>query len=107
MTTASRSAYTQKHSGRFGTRLKSFLPSVPSQNLSLRSATNTKPGSESNSTKVYTVLDSVRMHRSEGAMVRITTSVDDSDAAALQTAINQATEVAASSSTILPEFIPD
>jgi EpsI family protein len=57
--------------------------------------------------KVYTVLDSVRMRRSDGAMVRITTTVDDSDAAALQTAINQATELAASSSTILPEFIPD
>ena len=57
--------------------------------------------------KVYTVLDSVRMRRSDGAMVRITTSVDDSDAAALRTAINQATELAASSSTILPEFIPD
>ena len=57
--------------------------------------------------KVYTVLDSVRMRRSDGAMVRITTSVDDSDEAALQKAINQATELAASSSTILPEFIPD
>ncbi len=57
--------------------------------------------------KVYTVLDSVRMRRSDGAMVRITTAVDDSDPAALQTAINHATDLAASSSTILPEFIPD
>ncbi|HEV7475210.1 MAG TPA: EpsI family protein [Pyrinomonadaceae bacterium] len=57
--------------------------------------------------KVYTVLDSVRMRRSDGAMVRITTSVDTADPAALQTAINQATDLAASSSTILPEFIPD
>jgi EpsI family protein len=57
--------------------------------------------------KVYTVLDSVRMRRSDGAMVRITTSVDTADPAALQAAINQATDLAASSSTILPEFIPD
>ncbi len=57
--------------------------------------------------KVYTVLDSVRMRRSDGAMVRITTSVDDSDEASLQAAIDQATDLAASSSTILPEFIPD
>ena len=57
--------------------------------------------------KVYTVLDSVRMRRSDGAMVRITTSVDSADPAALQAAINQAADLAASSSTILPEFIPD
>lgn len=57
--------------------------------------------------KVYTVIDSVRMRRSDGAMVRITTSVDDSDPAALQAAIDQATDLAANSATILPEFIPD
>jgi EpsI family protein len=57
--------------------------------------------------KVYTVIDSVRMRRSDGAMVRITTSVDDSDPAALQAAIDHATDLAANSSTILPEFIPD
>ena len=57
--------------------------------------------------KVYTVLDSVRMRRSDGAMVRITTSVDDSDPAALPAALKDAAELAAISSTILPEFIPD
>ena len=57
--------------------------------------------------KIYTVVDSVRMRRSDGAMVRITTSVDSDDPAALQAAINRAAEVAANSSTILPEFIPD
>ena len=57
--------------------------------------------------KVYTVIDSVRMRRSDGAMVRITTSVDDSGPAALQAAIDRATDLAANSSTILPEFIPD
>jgi hypothetical protein len=57
--------------------------------------------------KVYTILDSVRLRRSDGAMVRITTSVDSEEPAALQAAINRAAEVAADSSTILPEFIPD
>jgi EpsI family protein len=57
--------------------------------------------------KVYTVIDSVRMRRSDGAMVRITTSIDDSDPAALPAALKDAAALAASSSTILPEFIPD
>jgi EpsI family protein len=57
--------------------------------------------------KVYTVLDSVRLRRSDGAMVRITTSVESEEAATLQAAINRAADVAATSSTILPEFIPD
>jgi EpsI family protein len=57
--------------------------------------------------KIYTVVDSVRLRRSDGAMVRITTSVDSDEPAALQAAINRAAEVAANSSTILPEFIPD
>lgn len=57
--------------------------------------------------KVYTVLDSVRLRRSDGAMVRITTSVDNEEPAALQAALDRAAEMAANSSTILPEFIPD
>jgi EpsI family protein len=57
--------------------------------------------------KVYTVLDSVRMRRSDGAMVRITTTVNDSEPEAIQAAIRLATDLAATSSTILPEFIPD
>jgi len=57
--------------------------------------------------KVYTVLDSVRMRRSDGAMVRITTGIQDSEPATLQDAIAKATDLAASTSTILPEFIPD
>jgi EpsI family protein len=57
--------------------------------------------------KVYTVVDSVRMRRSDGAMVRITTAVDDSKPGALQAAIDLAVDLAANSSTILPEFIPD
>ena len=53
--------------------------------------------------KIYTVLDSVRLRRSDGAMVRITTSVRGSEGAALQAAA----DLAAESSTVLPEFIPD
>lgn len=53
--------------------------------------------------KVYTVVDSVRMRRSDGAMVRITTPVENSEPAALQAAA----DLAANASTILPEFIPD
>ena len=53
--------------------------------------------------KIYTVVDSVRLRRSDGAMVRLTTSVDSSEPAALQAAA----DLAANSSSILPEFIPD
>ncbi len=53
--------------------------------------------------KIYTVIDSVRMRRSDGAMVRITTPVGSSEPAALQSAI----DLAANSSSILPEFVPD
>ena len=53
--------------------------------------------------KIYTVVDSVRLRRSDAAMVRITTSVENSEPAALQAAA----DLAANSSTILPEFIPD
>lgn len=53
--------------------------------------------------KIYTVVDSVRLRRSDGAMVRITTSVESSEPAALQAAA----DLAANSSSILPEFIPD
>jgi len=53
--------------------------------------------------KIYTVVDSVSMRRSDGAMVRITTPVTSSEPAALQAAAY----LAAEASTILPEFIPD
>ena len=57
--------------------------------------------------KVYTVIDSVRLRRSDGAMVRITTSIDDSDPTRCQRLESKRLDLAASSSTILPEFIPD
>jgi EpsI family protein len=53
--------------------------------------------------KVYTVLDSVRLRRSDGAMVRVTIPVDKSEAASLQ----MATDLAASATFVLPEFVPN
>jgi EpsI family protein len=53
--------------------------------------------------KVYTVVDSIRLRRSDGAMIRIMTPVDGSESKALQAA----TDLAANSSTILPDFVPD
>jgi EpsI family protein len=53
--------------------------------------------------KVYTVIDSVRLRRSDGAMVRVMVPVGNSEADALRTG----SELAASASPLLPEFIPD
>ena len=53
--------------------------------------------------KIYTVFDSVRLRRSDGAMVRVTVPVDKSEAAALQMAI----DLAANATVVLPEFVPD
>ena len=52
--------------------------------------------------KVYTVFDSVRLRRSDGAMVRVTVPIRESEAAAEQTAI----EFASTASSVLPEFVP-
>ena len=52
--------------------------------------------------KVYTVFDSVRLRRSDGAMVRVTVPIRDSEAAAERTAI----EFASTASNVLPEFVP-
>lgn len=52
--------------------------------------------------KVYTVFDSVRLRRSDGAMVRVTVPIRDSEASAEQTAL----EFASTASTVLPEFVP-
>jgi len=58
--------------------------------------------------KIYTVVDSVRLRRSDGAMVRITTPLDDKDTGtSLDKATTSAVDLAAKSSSILPEFIPD
>src|SRR5882724_2611707 len=53
--------------------------------------------------KFYTVLDSVRLRRSDGAMFRVTVPVDKSEATALQ----MATDLAANATFVLPEFVPN
>jgi EpsI family protein len=53
--------------------------------------------------KVYTVIDSVRMRRSDGAMVRVMIPMGPSET----DSINAATDLAASAAAVLPEFIPD
>jgi EpsI family protein len=53
--------------------------------------------------KIYTVLDSVRRRRSDGAMVRVTVPVGTSESAAIEAARNLAANV----SDILPAYIPD
>lgn len=52
--------------------------------------------------KVYTVLDSVRLRRSDGAMVRVVVPIRDSEAAAQQLAV----EFASAASAVLPEYVP-
>jgi len=53
--------------------------------------------------KVYTVLDSVRLRRSDGAMVRVTVPVRKSEAEALRSAV----DLSAAAAMVLPEFVPD
>jgi EpsI family protein len=53
--------------------------------------------------KIYTVLDSVRRRRSDGAMVRVIVPVRDSEAEALQLA----TDLAAQAAPVLPAFVPN
>ena len=53
--------------------------------------------------KIYTVLDSVRLRRSDAAMVRVMVPITASDAAALESA----REFAAETSEVLPEFVPN
>ena len=52
--------------------------------------------------KIYTVFDSVRLRRSNGAMVRVTVPVGNSAADAERAAI----EFASAASAALPEFVP-
>ena len=53
--------------------------------------------------KVYTVIDSVRLRRSDGAMVRLTVPLGDSEATALESAKDLSAKAAAA----LPEFVPN
>jgi EpsI family protein len=52
--------------------------------------------------KVYTVFDSVRLRRSDGAMVRVTVPIGDSEPAAEKAAI----EFASAAEAALPQFVP-
>ena len=53
--------------------------------------------------KVYTVIDSVRLRRSDGAMVRVTVPVGESEDVALKSALDLSTRAVAA----LPEFVPN
>jgi EpsI family protein len=53
--------------------------------------------------KIYTVIDSVRLRRSDGSMVRVTVPIGSSESVALRAAIDLSTQV----SSALPEFVPD
>ena len=53
--------------------------------------------------KIYTVIDSVKMRRSDGAMVRVMVPVGASEA----TALEAATSLSGSAAKALPEFIPN
>lgn len=55
--------------------------------------------------KVYTVIDSVRLRRSDGAMVRITVPMKgtDSESVALESAI----DLARATGAVLPEYVPN
>jgi EpsI family protein len=53
--------------------------------------------------KVYTVLDSVSLRRSDAAMVRVTVPITGSETAALESA----RDFAAVASEVLPEFVPN
>ncbi len=52
--------------------------------------------------KIYTMFDSVRLRRSNGAMVRVTVPIGNSEAEAEKTAV----EFASAASAVLPEFVP-
>lgn len=53
--------------------------------------------------KIYTVLDSMRRRRSDGAMVRVMTPVGRSEQAALESAM----DLAAQAAPALPAYVPD
>jgi EpsI family protein len=53
--------------------------------------------------KIYTVLDSVRLRRSDAAIVRVVVPIGSSDARAL----NLASDLAAQAAAVLPNFVPD
>jgi EpsI family protein len=53
--------------------------------------------------KIYTVIDSVRLRRSDGALVRVTVPISGSE----QSALDAATDLAVAATSALPEYVPD
>jgi len=53
--------------------------------------------------KIYTVIDSVRLRRSDGALVRVTVPISGSE----QKALDVATDMAVAATSVLPEYVPD
>lgn len=53
--------------------------------------------------KIYTVIDSVKLRRSDGAMIRVTVPIRESEVTALQAA----TDIAVAATAVLPEFVPN
>ncbi len=53
--------------------------------------------------KIYTVIDSVRVRRSDGALVRVTVPISGSE----QRALDAATDLAVAATSALPEFVPN
>jgi len=53
--------------------------------------------------KIYTVIDSVRLRRSDGALVRVTVPLSGSE----QRALDVATDLAVAATSVLPDYVPD
>ena len=53
--------------------------------------------------KIFTVIDSVRLRRSDGALVRVTVPISGSE----QKALDVATDMAVAATSVLPEYVPD
>jgi len=53
--------------------------------------------------KIYTIIDSVRLRRSDGALVRVTVPISGSE----QRALDVATDLAVAATSVLPDYVPD
>jgi len=53
--------------------------------------------------KIYTIIDSVRLRRSDGALVRVTVPISGSE----QRALDVATDLAVATASVLPDYVPD
>jgi len=53
--------------------------------------------------KIYTIIDSVRLRRSDGALVRVTVPISGSE----QRALDVATDLAVATTSVLRDYVPD